>query len=443
MKPYRWLFGLSAACLLGVAACTSDSPADPGYYLVHRAAVSAVVTPVAFMTAAGCQSANDNPTVGAIVIGRPASGFDLFRCSNLGRDSVHALSKTYKRLLVAAKLRGPAETEGGGGYWLLIDVNQHCSDQNMNGLIGGAGTAPDGTRILPSLGTNADCWTTYTYGWVPDDGGGGGSGGDPGDGGGGGSGTGFPDNPPPNPLPYPVSVTVIPSNVTMSLGDYSAIGMVSATVTYSDGSTMTAPDAVTWSVTSGSDVLVTDDPGTFHALQAGTATITATVGNVSGSGTVIVTCDPAVLGCKMPLDRAAIRQFTAAITDSLIRQVFPNSAVGDTCRQVMSALKSDWANNQAIFMRGNPAIPDGNAGSHDGLWDGTNIHIDQDVLDDPFKGSPPQLLALLMHEEAHKLGYPTHGGSEPFAGIGYVTSPFSHMVAHLVGDPNSCVPTSQ
>ena len=301
MQPYRWLFGLSAACLLAVAACSSDAPADPGYYLVHRPAASAVVTPVVFMTAAGCRSVNDHPTVGAVVIGRPDSGFDLFTCSELSRDSVHALSIAYKRLLVAAKLRGEAETEaGGGGYWMLIDWNQTCTTQNMNGLIGGGGYAPDGTKKLFDLGTQANCWTTLTYGWVPDDGGGGGSGGgDPGDGADGSP--GFPDNPPPNPLPYPVSVTVSPGNSIMESGDISAPGMVTATVTYSDGTTMTAPDAVTWSVASGGNVLAVDDPGTFHALMAGTATIKATAGSASGSATVTV-IEPTASADSMTVD---------------------------------------------------------------------------------------------------------------------------------------------
>lgn len=234
---------------------------------------------------------NDNPTVGAVVIGRPDSGFDLFACARLSRDSIHVLSKAYKRMLVAAKLRGAAETESGGGYWLLIDWNQYCGTQDMSGKVGGWAYSPQsgGVVVNPYVGTNTDCYTVLTYGWVPDDGGGGGSGGDPGDGGGGG--TGFPDNPPPNPLPVPVSVTVSPSNITMSAGDYSGMGMVTATVTYSDGSVMMGPTAATWSVSGGNDVLATDDIGTFHAFKAGTATITATAGSVSGSATVNVTDD--------------------------------------------------------------------------------------------------------------------------------------------------------
>ena len=74
-----------------MVGCSSSDVAGPGYFLVPADGSTSLVSPVEFMTAGGCTSLGRQPVIGAIVVPRADTGFNLFDCKRLGRDSLKAL----------------------------------------------------------------------------------------------------------------------------------------------------------------------------------------------------------------------------------------------------------------------------------------------------------------------------------------------------------------
>jgi hypothetical protein len=89
--------------------------------------------------------------------------------------------------------------------------------------------------------------------------------------------------------PTLASIAVTPSTVSVQAGQTTQL---TATGTYSDGSTADLTGAVTWTATGSATVSAT---GLVTGTSAGTATVTATQGSVSGSAAVTVTAVPVTL----------------------------------------------------------------------------------------------------------------------------------------------------
>jgi hypothetical protein len=81
------------------------------------------------------------------------------------------------------------------------------------------------------------------------------------------------------------SLSVVPAGITMTVG---ATAFLRAIGTYSDGSTVDLTSSVTWTVQPFGVISVPDPTGVFQALSVGSAGVTATFGNVSGSARVVV-----------------------------------------------------------------------------------------------------------------------------------------------------------
>ena len=116
----------------------------------------------------------------------------------------------------------------------------------------------------------------------------------------------------PPPAPPLVSILVLPSAMSLATGasqQYTAIG------TYGDGSTQDVTGAVTWTSTGGS----ISTSGLFSASVAGSGSVTATLGSVSGSTSVTITSTPAppalvsilVLPEALTLQTGTARQYSA------------------------------------------------------------------------------------------------------------------------------------
>jgi len=107
-------------------------------------------------------------------------------------------------------------------------------------------------------------------------------------------------------------ITVTPANPTVAIG---ATQQFAATGSYSDGSTADLSGSVTW-FSSNAGVATIDSDGLLSAAEAGSTTVTATLGPVSGSTTVTVPAPPTLTSItitparpKAPL--GATQQFTA------------------------------------------------------------------------------------------------------------------------------------
>jgi hypothetical protein len=84
--------------------------------------------------------------------------------------------------------------------------------------------------------------------------------------------------------PSLTSITVIPANPSVPVGAYEQF---TATLSYSDGSTKETTSSVSWSSATPS-VATISNSGLATALAAGSTTITATLGSVTGSTTLSV-----------------------------------------------------------------------------------------------------------------------------------------------------------
>jgi hypothetical protein len=83
--------------------------------------------------------------------------------------------------------------------------------------------------------------------------------------------------------PQLISVAVTPGELTL---ETIGIAQFRATLTYDNGALVESAGNVLWS--SSSSIATVDDYGTFQTLAAGTTTITATLGSVTGSATLVV-----------------------------------------------------------------------------------------------------------------------------------------------------------
>jgi trimeric autotransporter adhesin len=83
--------------------------------------------------------------------------------------------------------------------------------------------------------------------------------------------------------PVPVKLVVAPQLLDLAVG---TTGNLSATATYSDGSTAVVTAAATWFTDSMAAIV--QSPGTVRAIFAGTAHITAQYGGLTAQGTVVV-----------------------------------------------------------------------------------------------------------------------------------------------------------
>jgi trimeric autotransporter adhesin len=118
------------------------------------------------------------------------------------------------------------------------------------------------------------------------------------------------------------SISVLPATATMAVG---TLQPFTATGIFDDGSTQLLP-SIQWS-SSASNVLSIASTGLATAVSAGTSTVTAASGGISGSATVTVTSATLVSLAIAPLNSSmpigATRQFTATGTfnDSTTRDM--------------------------------------------------------------------------------------------------------------------------
>lgn len=112
-----------------------------------------------------------------------------------------------------------------------------------------------------------------------------------------------------------LSITVSPATISMAPGTQQAF---TATGVFDDGSTQVLP-SVQWS-SSATSVMTIDGNGLGQAVAAGSATITATSGAVSGTASVTVTSATlvslAIAPLKSNMPSGATKQFTATGTFS-------------------------------------------------------------------------------------------------------------------------------
>src|SRR5207247_8307001 len=115
-----------------------------------------------------------------------------------------------------------------------------------------------------------------------------------------------------------VSIGVTPANPNLPQG---LTGQFTATGTYSDNSTQDLTAQVAWS-SSNTGVATIDSAGLVTSVAAGTTTITATLGLVSGNTTLTVTnatlSSVAVTPTNPSIANGTTRQFTATGTYSEI-----------------------------------------------------------------------------------------------------------------------------
>ncbi|HEY2093365.1 MAG TPA: IPT/TIG domain-containing protein [Thermoanaerobaculia bacterium] len=94
--------------------------------------------------------------------------------------------------------------------------------------------------------------------------------------------------------PYLQSITVAPSTATVVIGAKQAF---TATGNYSDGSTRNLTSSVSW--TSSDTALASiDTTGIATGLSAGTATIRATLGSITGSATLTILATPTIVSVQ-------------------------------------------------------------------------------------------------------------------------------------------------
>jgi hypothetical protein len=146
-------------------------------------------------------------------------------------------------------------------------------------------------------------------------------------------------------------------------------------------------------------------------------------------------CPPENPLCELPLRPSDTLQFHAAIDSSLLRTDFTIDSVRVECTILFNALKSSWITDKGGFFRGNVAVADSVGDDHDGYTaPNGDIHIDQDYLD--ANVSSGNLLGLLLHETAHRLGY-SHPNN--ILGGEYIDYPFNYTSPLSSPNPNSCV----
>lgn len=118
------------------------------------------------------------------------------------------------------------------------------------------------------------------------------------------------------PPPTLASITVTPNLASVAVG---STVQLTATGTFSDGSTQNLTSSATWS--SSSTIVATITSGLVAGVMAGTATITATSGAVSGNASVTVTTPPTLVSIAVAPTGASItvggtQQFAATGTFS-------------------------------------------------------------------------------------------------------------------------------
>jgi Bacterial Ig-like domain (group 2)/IPT/TIG domain len=113
-----------------------------------------------------------------------------------------------------------------------------------------------------------------------------------------------------------VSITVTPSSQTVTIGSNQPL-TATATGTYADGSTLDVTSQTTWGTSNTSIATVLENPGSPAVLvpaTAGTTTLSASVGTISGSTTVVVNAPiapvPPNIGTVSPAAGAAGTQVT-------------------------------------------------------------------------------------------------------------------------------------
>lgn len=294
MKRFRWLLGAAAAAIL-FWGC-SNSAVQEGWVLTNPKSGFTVVSPIVFMTGAGCQSSGASPKIGAIVVNRPDSGYDQFDCHAISKDSIRSLTATYRHLITEAKLRGEAvqSLSGAAGYWQIVDIQKVCTDSPLEG-----GMAGDGRYRLPDIGVTSNCqWVrTYAFFWYdtidpgawylanPDDGAGG------------------PLSQPPPKTTLNVYLSYITIDQQGTSIPVDGVANFTATAHYSDGST--GPESsVSWESLTPS-VAAWNDGNGFWGYAPGTATIRATDDITSLTATVSLNVS-AVCGTANDPDLAQI-----------------------------------------------------------------------------------------------------------------------------------------
>jgi hypothetical protein len=122
--------------------------------------------------------------------------------------------------------------------------------------------------------------------------------------------------------PALVSIAVAPANSSIGLG---ATQQLSATGTFSDGTTQDLTSSVNWASTSPTVAAITS-PGLALAKNFGTAVISASSASISGSGTLVV----------MPA--AAVNYFSNANTvgapDATVNVINPGLTGGNLCAMI-------------------------------------------------------------------------------------------------------------
>ncbi|MDO8722835.1 MAG: DUF3443 family protein [Syntrophales bacterium] len=155
-----------------------------------------------------------------------------------------------------------------------------------------------------------------------------------------------------------VSLSVAPTNPSTTKG---TIQQFTATGTYSDSSTQNLTTSVTWSssVTSVASISnATGSNGTADALAAGTTTITAASGNVSGSTTLTVTPPaPLLLSIAVSPSNPSIaigttKQFTATGTysDNSTQNITTSATWSSSVTSVASISNDTGSNGTATTL---------------------------------------------------------------------------------------------
>jgi hypothetical protein len=139
-----------------------------------------------------------------------------------------------------------------------------------------------------------------------------------------------------------------------------------------------------------------------------------------------VPCTPNLFNfntCRKDLSTANMTKVTNARGHVSLRTNNPSEYANLVCAAIWNRFNQilNSPTESKILKLGNAALPDGGAGPHAGLWDGTYIHLDADFFNSADNSG---LIAAWMHETAHEMGYDHPSGQ--VNGV-YVDGPFQFL----------------
>ena len=159
----------------------------------------------------------------------------------------------------------------------------------------------------------------------------------------------------PDPVPTPppttptlTAITVTPANPAIALGTTQPTQQFAATGTYSDGSTKVLTSTANW-ISSNPAVATVNTTGLATGMTAGTTTISATSGTITGS--TVLTVNPA------PLVSIAVTPATATVAPSGTQQYTAMGTYADGSTQNITSSVTWSASAGATIIAGGLAIP--------------------------------------------------------------------------------------